>query len=511
MSIKKITLLAAPVLVLFSLSGGASSLPPEPLFAAGGLYHMGTNGTQFPMLAVNTERRGNEHGWTYSIDSAHNLPHGFSYNGAFPGVTCLADSCIGVGAYSDEFGDTYPMIAVSKERFGRHLWDYAIDKSSVLPTGYSNAQFYAISCSGDICAAVGEFTNDANNNVYPMLAVSLRQGAIGSWRFINVTSNFPGSNINAYFNSVSCSEHICIAGGQNIYDSGVNSDPVLAVNTGVGMGGTWNFVNTFPADFHSSGTLNSFESVACFKDFCIAGGSYNNNPTSPTHQYPMLAVNSNVDGSGIWQYRIDGTTDLPADCLADLSNCAGIIDATSCDNDQCAVAGEYSIGGTHYPMLAINVCAGGCEWDYAIDSSFLPSCYTSNGGFYAVSCAGGNCAAAGQYDADDGIIYPLLAVSTKEGAVGSWSYEIDSRGFTLPNQYLNGGSFYGVTCNEVGMCITEGYYTAENGNYYPMLAMNKDVTHEGSWYYPIDSEGPLPSKFGGYGLFCGSLSVVCNE
>ena len=511
MSIKRYILLVANILIFLSFySHAQSSSFPAPLFAAGGLYY-DINGTQFPMLAMNVPHRTIHNSWTYTIDSAHKLPYDFSSAGSFPGVICPDETCIAVGGYVDSLGNTYPMIAVGKDHFSRG-WEYVIDKSFGVPNHYSQASFNSVACTEDTntCVAVGEFQTKTSTNVYPLIAVSLKGGVKGTWKFIDTTSDFPGSDIDAYLNSVSCVGDTCTAGGQNVYNNNTQSDPILAVNTRVGLG-SWDFITTLPGDFNNTGTANTFNSVTCLNSkYCIAGGQYFNG----TNNYPMLAVNTNVHNSP-WKYVIysAGNT-LPVECLSNPESCSGNIWASDCSDYHCAVAGTYTYEGNSFPMIAVNtnVLNPASSWVYEIDSTVLPTRYAEQGNFYDVKCTNNLCAASGEYvGAGLGSVeYPMLALSYLNESDG-WHYEIDSRRTTLPHEYENAGSFYGINCDENDSCFTQGYYSAKDGNYYPMLAENNRVLSRGNWHYPIDSKGPFPKKFDGYGLFCGSVAplVVC--
>jgi hypothetical protein len=140
--------------------------------------------------------------------------------------------------------------------------------------------------------------------------------------------------------------------------------------------------------------------------------------------------------------------------------------------------------------------------------------YDTDGAFFALSCSEDVCAAGGGYQGD-GIDYPMLIINSNvSDESGTWDYVIE-KGLGLPINYINGGNFYGVTCNAV-MCMAEGYYAGtdpvtKQTNYYPMMSSNLKA----SWDYYIDAAGPLPSQFitdgNGNGLFCGTTYPVCNN
>ncbi|MFA6038183.1 MAG: hypothetical protein WC748_08710 [Legionellales bacterium] len=482
----------------------------------GGIYY--TNSfIATPMLAAFSTTKNNQ-AWNYTIDSTGPLPDMFSNNGVFIATTTTANTALAAGGYMDQFGNVYPMIAVSQEGGAHNTWSYTIDNSFV-PTAYDGfAYFSNIDCIGETCVASGQYKT--SSNTYPLLAVSKSSGAQGSWEYINTTA-YP----NGIFNSTSCSADTCIVGGQ--YQNGSIKYPLLLVNSDVSGSGTWQAVidsthpGNLPTDFHDNGI---FFSVACGLDVCIAGGQYSNGAVAG--YYPMLVVNQDVGGSGTWhQYVMDSTSGLPEDATGHGDSQFNYIKGTSCSNDICTAAGNYITTNNNYPLLTLSTNVGTDNvWNIIVDattdycnnypnSSCLPSAYLTNGAFLAVSCSGNLCTAGGGYIGSDGVDYPVLIMSSNVSEPGTWDY-FTEKGLGLPNNFTNGGSFFGVTC--IGsLCVAEGYYAATDPdtsfvNYFPLMSSNLN----GSWDYYIDDSGPLPSQYmldgNGYGLFCGTTYPVCN-
>jgi hypothetical protein len=149
---------------------------------AGGFYDF-QNGAQYPMLATSSNG-GAANSWKYAIDSKGSLPADYIANGVFIDTSCSETACIAVGQYDTDTG-TYPMIAVSTQGGARNTWKYVIDVSSNLPNEYDGfASFDSASCSNTICVAGGQYSDDDGNTFYPMLAVSTQSGASGSWKYV---------------------------------------------------------------------------------------------------------------------------------------------------------------------------------------------------------------------------------------------------------------------------------------------------------------------------------------
>ncbi len=473
---------------------------------AGGVYYP-TDAGSTPMLAAMTSSSGDK--WDFSIDVNGPLPSDLA-DGVFIGTDCTGNACLAVGGYlgSENYSNVYPMIAVSQKGGAKNSWSYAIDSADV-PSDYVGFGFFSnIDCSGEICVASGQY--ETETNTYPLLAVSTKSGATGSWTY--ETSPYP----NGIFNSVSCDGDLCIVGGQ--YGNGSTLYPLLLVNTDISGGGTWEPVidsthDTLPSDFANNGILFS---VACSGQTCIAGGQYENSGANSGY-YPLLVMSSNVE-NGDWDYVIS-STGLPEDGVANGDNEFNFIKGTSCSGGICLAGGNYVTNANNYPILLVNTNASTSDtWTPVVtsDEDSLPTAYGTNGAFFAVSCSGEICAAAGGYEDDGGIDAPILYVNIAVES-GTWSYAVDDSN-NLPDKFSQGGSFYGVTCNAV-MCMAEGYYADNESvpNYYGMVAVNMAISTDEDnehWQYPIDINN-VPSDYGtdgnGFGLFCGTTYPVCNN
>lgn len=306
------------------------------------------------------------------------------------------------------------------------------------------------------------FSDDLNNTLYPLLAMSTNGGLNWTYTIDSSSPTTQPANYDNYglFNTTSCSSNNCIAAGQ--YNDGTTTYPLLATSTQDNA--SWIYTidsTTLPSNYDSLGIFNA---SSCSDSTCIAAGKYVIN-ISGTNQYPLLANSS--DGGLSWVYAIDSSSGtLPQDYSS-----GGEFNGASCSGNNCIAAGQYSNINSQYPLLAAS-SDGGTTWVDKIDSN--SSTNFINGAFTSASCNGENCIAAGGYNFAS---LPLLAASSNGGA--SWTYQIDATSPTLPSGFTN-GNFSGASCSDQH-CIAGGFYN-NNSETYPLLAARQN---NGSWSYTM--------------------------
>ncbi|HHF7368023.1 TPA: hypothetical protein ACPSKY_003174 [Legionella bozemanae] len=252
----------------------------------------------------------------------------------------------------------------------------------------------------------------------------------------------------------------------------------------------------------SEGALNS---AHCVGTMCIASGAYIN---SAGLTYPLIA--SSTNGGVNWTYPVSSSPALPT----------GVSQAqfatSSCYGNTCIAVGGYQFGQTPfpalkqsptplatfrlgYPLLAVSTNTG-INWSYVMPGALAAP---SNGAlFTGASCSSKSCVASGSYSDIDGVVYPLLIITTDKGA--HWSYKIAKSYPQLPSDFdinpnSRGGNFNDSSCSGY-FCAAAGSYTALNasGNQiiYPLLASSSDGGT--SWSYTITSSN-LPPNFNSTG------------
>lgn len=239
---------------------------------------------------------------SYVTDYTNN---NFGNNSIYQGANCFGETCAAAGKYltnSSQF--YYPLVMISKD--GGTNWNVAIDSNTPeLPIDYLtsavNEVLNSVSCSGQACAAGGQYLSMSGPQ-YPLLAASSDGGTTWTYKISNnITTLLLDYQNEGSFNSVSCSGLTCIAAGQ--YQSNDNKYYPLLITSSDG-GNIWNveiarFASNLPASYQDGGIFNS---ASCVGQYCIAGGQYNNG----TQFYPWIAVSND---SGIsWKFNLDSQT-----------------------------------------------------------------------------------------------------------------------------------------------------------------------------------------------------------
>jgi len=439
---------------------------PAQIAIAVGNYN---SAPQYPLLAqvVQGPLR-----WRYVVDNTF-LPTGYSDNGVFLGASCSENICTSGGSYLHSNGNTYPLLVQTTDNGNN--WLFKMD-STITPTDFGNqGGFNATTCNHSKCVAGGEYSTSSLQ--YPLLAQTTDDGA--NWSYVIDSSLTPILYRNyGQFQSVSCSDSVCIAGGAYQITNNKKIVGLLAESIN---NGAWTYVidsHNQPIDYTSRG---DFYSTSYGGGVYVAAGSYR----VVLKGYPMLA--QSTDAGATWSYAIS-STNLPSD----FSN-NGQLNGASCTNDFCIAVGCYTNTNQKiYPMIARSQHGA---WTYVLDSSLSPPNYQSNAHFNASSCSNNFCIAAGNYSTDSGAhTFPLIAQSVDGGI--TWSYPVSNISPILPADYgatadLNSANCTGITC------IASGYYTS-GAVRLPLLVMTIDGGQ--SWFYRIYSNN-LPRNFQELGLF----------
>lgn len=456
---------------------------------AAGYYS--TTQKQLPLLI--TQDNKDPSSWHYVIDStAENLPTNFSNYGVFSDVTCENDTCIAVGKYYDRKHDVYlPMIAQSYD--GNTHWEYAIDaKPETLPNpDVTLGSFNSVSCNERMCVAVGNYVHKSKPHTYPLLAQSKDKGKTWEYKITSEVETLP-HNYEAFgiLNSVSCAETVCMASG-SYWDTSFETYPMVVVSDDSGK--TWVYAIDAKTNLHPQyKTGGSFQTVSCDNFQCIAGGRYYDKRYIYSGYLPLLAVTQ--DAGETWDYVIDSEPDhLPANFSksghiesvhCDAGQCLAGGQYHYCEGLDCITV----------PFLARNQ-AENKIWHYAIElNKNLPQDFLRAGLFRSVACSNELCIAAGHYHGGIAAptIYPMIAISNDSGK--NWRYTIDSTQ-NLPFDYEKWGFFNSVSC-KANQCVAGGQYynlNQQDSGYYPMLAVSNNRGN--SWIYKVSADpNTLPSN-----------------
>lgn len=167
--------------------------------------------TEHPGVAVSADRVT----WN-QIELA--LPTGFTEAASLNSVSCVQNSCIAVGGFTnDSCSDSFPGIAVSSDN-GKTIWtEQVLSTFPSTPPGITlvAGELLGISCTTTYCVAVGEYI-DTLGNIYPAIAISTDSQHM-TWSQTALTSlpSFSGiPMVEGQFNSVTCAGTVCIAVGQ---------------------------------------------------------------------------------------------------------------------------------------------------------------------------------------------------------------------------------------------------------------------------------------------------------
>lgn len=274
--------------------------------------YVSTSGITRPLLALNQKPNTD---WIYPeiITTPEFTPdntYPFNNNGLFNSASCEGSTCIAVGDYIDNDGNTRPLLALSKNSGTDWTYPTSITESIFTPPNsypyYTYASFNGASCNGSTCVAVGEYASSADD-FHPLLAVSKDSGE--TWIFPDAitapvftpNNTYPYQNY-GYFSSVSCNKSTCIAVGAYMATGEIDpmdgiSRPLLAVSRD--SGDTWIFPEsiTAPVVTPTFAWTNGFTSVSCNESICIAAGSYTDENSI---QRPLLA--SSQDQGATWSF-----------------------------------------------------------------------------------------------------------------------------------------------------------------------------------------------------------------
>jgi|GEM_PF-3338603 len=440
---------------------------PIPLKINVGVYSSST-GIR-PLLALNT---GGGDTWTYPSEPTFPDTTPAFVSGQYSSTSCYNNLCIITGFYSDG-SIRRPLLGLSTDRGDTWTYPEDITMPSITPAYADSGHLWATDCNARLCVAGGHYRDDTNNQ-YPLLARSSDGG--GSWTFPegiiepNTTPEFQG---NASIRGTGCYGIRCLAAG-HYFDISNAQRPMVGLSTDAGQTWTYPITMTNPDTQPTFGTNGRVYSLAkCATDTFITTGFYVDGDGG-IHR-PLLGLS--IDGGNTWTFPTSITQPETTPAFVDI----GILIVNGCSDNICIASGRYNDGTTTRPLLAMSTDA--CQtWTYptSITEANLPvfQSGTLTGG---ASCSGNLCIAVGSYvdDEDPRVRHPLLALSKDAGK--TWTYpEAVINPDTTP-KFQNTGQLFGASCSG-RRCIATGRYQAVDGLIHPLMAVTTD--YGATWTFP---------------------------
>lgn len=258
----------------FSATAGSSFLTSSAIAAdsylAAGVYSDNTN-LQKPLIM---KRSTGENTW-YTV--AVPLPNNYtSHITALQAMSCALNNCVAGGYY--QAGNAFQPLLYTSHDSG-NSW-VQVDAA---PTNlYALQNIHRIDCRNNICTEVGSYATNTNpGGTNPLLGVSTNAG--DSWLFINTLPN--DYNDDGILYSTNCTSTFCVAVGS--YNTSPQK-PLIYVSGNSFSNWTINNSITMPGDY-SNGNV-SLSSVSCTNNLCLIGGDYIN---TSSLQKPLLLISSN--------------------------------------------------------------------------------------------------------------------------------------------------------------------------------------------------------------------------
>ena len=381
----------------------------------------------------------------------------FLEQGTFWGASCAGSTCIAGGNYYDTSSVRRPLLAVSQDSGATWTYPDSIATPVFTPSNTypfnSYGLFNAVDCTGNICIAVGNYT-DGSSIERPLLAVS--QNSATTWSYpdaitapvFSPSNTYPFNGFGVFYRA-SCSGTTCIAAGS--YSDGSVGRPLLAVSQNSGT--TWSYPEPItapvftPSNTHPYYGGGQFFGASCNGSTCIAAGDY---VDSGFVQRPLLAVSH--DSGVTWSYPDSITTPVFAPSNTNPFLRMGIFNGANCSGSLCLAAGSYiDTSGTRRPLLAVSQDSG-VTWSYPdsiAQTVFTPldsNPFNSFGELGGISCIGSTCVVVGDYVDSSFIQRPLLAITQDSGTTWSYPDVITAPVFTPSNSVpFGGGGIFNAT------------------------------------------------------------------
>ncbi|WP_058447665.1 WD40/YVTN/BNR-like repeat-containing protein [Legionella feeleii] len=394
------------------------------------------------------------------------LPPDFANNGSLAASSCTGINCIAAGVYNNGVTNR-PLILFSSD--AGSSWNSV---TAPVPVDFvSSAVIMTTTCELTTCVAAGAYSNGAV--IKALILVSNSSGE--SWFAANPV--LPADFLNlASLNSATCTGTTCVAAGT--YMNVLNIQlPLLLVSHN--SGASWVSVTpTLSPTFSDLGTINS---VTCEGTVCIATGFFFD---TLFQGLPLILVSNDLGNS--WNFV---TPSLPGD----FSN-FGFFNAVACTGSVCNGAGNYNDGVVTQPLFFHSTDTG-ATWS-SVNATTLPPNFSDIASLRSITCIASNCIAAGDYADAGSIFFPMLFVSSNQGA--SWT----SFGLTVPADFADSGGINALTCSGT-ICTAVGQYTNTSNIQIPLIYVSSDSGITWSSVPPT-----LPADFADLGVLSGTAGTL---
>lgn len=362
--------------------------------AAVGTTNLDQNPKYNPLIAVSFDH-GNQWSYISKLGEKDNFP------GQTSSVSCTNNLCVAVGTDIQKGYHPYmPLLTVGHG----NEWNIPSSVINNLPSDFIEGDFGYVTCNKSFCIAAGEY-DSKDGHSYPLVAVSYDKDKVHWTYSSSIAATLPKDVELTDVFGLNCTDKVCIISG--LYR--LPSDKQIAfLATSYDKGKTW----TFPTDISSKlpdSDDSRLDKVNCYKDLCVAVGSYYSNQDRKVLNYiPLIAVSH--DSGKTWSYVNDLGNKLP------LGYDNGEFWNIGCNEKLCLAGGQLSVNNHYGPFLMYSKDQGN-TWSMLNE---LPKDYVDGGDFTGgVNCSDTTCFAVGNYRNTSQRFVPLL-VSTQDG--NTWSY-----------------------------------------------------------------------------------------
>lgn len=251
---------------------------------------------QTPLLLVSKD---NGNTWS-QLEENSGLPSTDMLKGALlTALQCTDNSCFAATTGSQ----TAPFLMQSQDH--GQSWSVVSAIANIPSASNLNPFLSALSCTNTFCVSAGSWDWMSPDQPPKGLPFILRSDNKGfAWSFVENIMNLPTNFQGVELNSASCSENMCVVGGNFGYEKNSSKLPLLLSSQDSGL--TWSFVQTIK-NLPSSFLDASIKKVNCSADICIAIGSWNK---TAFQSLPLILESQ--DKGQTWTF-IENITNLPSE------------------------------------------------------------------------------------------------------------------------------------------------------------------------------------------------------
>jgi hypothetical protein len=369
-------------------------------------------------------------------------------------VSCYSvGNCLASGSYEADYGRNPLLVSETDGTWGSGWAAPALPSDPSI--GSSNPTFVKVSCSAQVCAAVGQVdTTLTSHGTIDTTEGYIVVGSGDSWTALLAPLPPDAAyRAGAVLDDVSCAGAECEAVGHYTTALGDTQGLLLSYTSG-----SWTASDApLPGGAATTGQDARVDAVACpGAGKCSAAGSYTD---ASATQKPLLLSESAGNWSATAGHLPTGSPHNPRP----------VFKAIDCSRaGDCAAVGFDDADKHHNQVLPLAVAEKGGDWKAAVNPD-LPANATAlstnrqQAGLLTVSCpAPSRCEAGGFYTAANGSAPALLATF---GASG-WSAGMEAPLPTDANPGENQAArVFGLSCGDASGCEGVGWYKGPFGQF----------------------------------------------